>query len=224
MTDEIIIAPASTWQHILSQPSDAFVAEVARVRAETPAEAKHAIGWYRTLLDGAMKSHQRNPNDDVAFIRAPGRVNLLGTHIDHRGGRVNPIAVRELMLVMFPRTDNRVRIANADASFAPDEFAIADLLPDGPVSDWPDWTLSTPNRLKEQGLLGTWGSYARAACAYMANAWAETDSIRGFDLYVDTQLPPSAGLSSSSALTVGSAIALHVANERTFDRRELAEQ
>jgi N-acetylgalactosamine kinase len=224
MTDEITIAPASTWRQILSRPSDAFVAEVARLRAETPTDAKHAIGWYRTLLDGAIETFQRDPDDDVTLIRAPGRVNLLGTHIDHRGGRVNPIAVRELMLIVFPRTDNRVRIANADSTFPRDEFAIADLLPDGPVSDWPDWTLSTPNRLKEQNLLGTWGSYVRAACAYMANTWGAPETVRGFDLYVDTQLPPSAGLSSSSALTVGSAIALHIVNERAFDRRELAEQ
>jgi N-acetylgalactosamine kinase len=225
--NDIILAPASSWQHVLASPSKNLIAEVGRLRSEDPAVAKKSISWYADLVAGAVETFGREVDDEMALIRSPGRVNLLGTHIDHRGGRVNPIAVRELALVVFPREDGLVRIANADDRFAPDEFIIDDLLPNTPIEDWADWTLSTPETLEAEGLLGTWGSYPRAACAYMANLWnrANPDGtpLRGFDAYIDTQLPSSAGLSSSSALTVGSAIALHVVNGREFVRTELAE-
>ena len=220
---DFVLAPASTWRQALTNPSEGLVAEIARLRAQSADQAKRAIGWYESLVGDAIAAFDRDPDDELAIVRSPGRVNLLGTHIDHRGGRVNPIAVRELVLIVIPRRDGRVRIANADSSYPRDEFVISDLLPDGHVDDWADWTLTTPDRLEEQGVLGQWGSYARAACAYLANAWGGPETTDGFDVFVDTELPPSAGLSSSSALVVGSAIALHLANDRHFDRRELAE-
>jgi N-acetylgalactosamine kinase len=157
------------------------------------------------------------------IVRAPGRVNLLGTHIDHRGGRVNPIAVRELVMVCFPRSDGRIRLANANPAYPADDFLIKDLVPDAKVENWADWTLATPSALKAAGLLGNWSSYVRAAAAYFANSWGMRDTLRGFDLFADGQLPQAAGLSSSSALVVGAAYALHVTNGREVDRRVLAE-
>jgi len=114
-------------------------------------------------------------------------------------------------------------MANADAEFPLRQFHIADLLPDGIVDDWADWTLSTPGRLKSSGLLGDWSSYVQASAAYFYNCWGMPGDMRGFDLFVDTELPKAAGLSSSSALVVGSAYALHLVNERQCEPIALAE-
>jgi len=220
---ETVFAPASLWQKTLANPGRAFLGEIARLRNEREDQAAEAIRWYARLLAQALDAFGRGGDAPMAIFRAPGRVNLLGTHIDHRGGRVNPIAVRELLLLCFPRSDDRVWLANADPAFTSAEFAIPDLLPDGHVSDWADWTLGTPKLLREGGLLGHWSSYVRAAAAYFTNAWGGPDGVRGFDLFVDSQLPQAAGLSSSSALVVASAQAFHRVNGRTIEARALAE-
>lgn len=218
-----VFRPASRWLGVTAGPDKTFVAEVARLRNESEAMARAAIRWYHGLVEGAIERFGCEGNTPLAIFRAPGRVNLLGTHVDHRGGRVNPIAVRELVVVCVPRADERVRLANASPEHTDAEFAIAELLPDGHVSDWADWTLGTPRLLKEANLLGHWSSYVRSAVAYFANAWGGPDGLKGFDLFVDSQLPPAAGLSSSSALVVACAMAFHHANGKVIVPVALAE-
>ena len=221
----MIFAPLSEWRRKFhandGRPDAALVSDVARLRNET--DATDAVAWYSSLVEKAAVAFARGADAEMAIIRAPGRVNLLGTHVDHRGGRVNPIAVRELAMICFPRDDGRVRLANADSGFESHEFAIEELLPDGAVDDWADWTLSTPRALEKAGLLGHWSSYVRACVAYFTNAWGQPAGVRGFDLFVDTQLPKAAGLSSSSALVVGAAYAYHLTNGRNLEPMELAE-
>jgi galactokinase len=130
--------------------------------------------------------------------RAPGRVNLIGEHVDYCGLSVFPMAIQRGVWMLFrPRADGLVRVVNT-GPFEPREFAAEPDPPPYPVGDW--------------------GNYLKAAMHGLAGHYGVT---RGMDALVWSDLPVAAGLSSSSALVVAAALALLDANEATLDRTEL---
>src|ERR1051326_4078096 len=133
--------------------------------------------------------------------RAPGRVNLIGEHIDYCGLPVFPMALSRGVRIAFERRANRgTRLVNADARFAPSFFTVDAELPPAPAGDW--------------------SNYARAAVQALARRFPD---LRGVDALVQSDLPIAAGLSSSSALVVAMALAILHANGVTVAPLELME-
>ncbi|MBL8861932.1 MAG: galactokinase [Planctomycetes bacterium] len=127
----------------------------------------------------------------VRAARAPGRVNLIGEHIDYCGLAVLPMAIERAVRIAFvARPDARVRLVNADgARFGPREFDLSTAIDPAPRGDW--------------------SNYARAAAQALAR---EHGARCGIDALVAGDVPPAAGLSSSSALVVACTLALSEAN------------
>jgi galactokinase len=99
---------------------------------------------------------------------------------------------REVVVRFFPRSDRRVVLENADPRFPPVDFEVSPaIVPDA---------------------AGAWGNYPRAAAQALAR---ELGELRGLDGEVSSTLPMAAGLSSSSALVVATALALLDVNGRT---------
>ena len=134
-------------------------------------------------------------------VWAPGRVNLVGEHIDYSMLPVLPMAIQlGTTLTVRPREDRRVRLTNAATSYADVELELsADV---------------------EPGVPGDWGDYARGVAQALARDCGITV---GADIAVDSDLPAAAGLSSSSALSCGVALALLAVNGHNPDRMELAD-
>jgi galactokinase len=131
-------------------------------------------------------------------IVVPGRVNLIGDHVDYCGLPVLPAAIqRRVELHVRARDDRTVRIASGAAP--PREFAIAEPLP--PFAP------------------GDWGNYAKAAISELTRDIGE---VHGFDALFDSDLPRSAGLSSSSAIVVATALAFLHVNHTRIDPLDLA--
>jgi len=135
------------------------------------------------------------------LVTAPGRVNLMGEHIDYLGLSVLPMALqRSISLTLRGRDDDLVQIANRDGSFGSRSFA-----------------LNLPIQLFEEG---DWGNYVKAAARGLLEKFG---SLGGVDVAVESTLPIEAGLSSSSALVVGVALAMLTANGIEVEPLELAD-
>jgi len=149
-----------------------------------------------------MPSTPPTPSSDPArVVRAPGRVNLIGEHIDYCGLPVLPMALgRSVRLAFHPRADRETRLVNRDPRFAPSAFTVHESIPPAPAGDW--------------------SNYPRAAVGAVARRFPD---LRGVDALVESDLPIAAGLSSSSALVVAMALAILHANGVSVASLELME-
>jgi len=122
------------------------------------------------------------------LITVPGRVNLIGEHIDYHGLPVLPIAIgRSIHLNFSPRSDHK--ISAESAPYGRRNF------------EWTTTLVPAPP--------GDWENYLRAAAATVASRWGVGN---GIDAVVTSDLPPAAGLSSSTALMTAVVLALLRAN------------
>ncbi len=141
------------------------------------------------------------------ICRAPGRVNLLGQHIDHQGGFINPIAIDRAIYVGVRRRDDSLLVCREeDPRYPPYTLDLRELIPRVQGRTWEEALgLSLVETLP--GARESWARYAVGVVAYMANhgLWSGEG---GLDLHVAGDVPPAAGLSSSSALVVGVMLAL----------------
>ncbi len=118
------------------------------------------------------------------LYRAPGRVNLIGEHTDYNEGFVMPVAIGlSCWVAIGPRDDRKLAIysENLDES-AEFNLATPDLYPS---HNWSDYPLGVATILQQEGYL-----------------------LRGANLYIRSEVPLGAGLSSSAALEVSVGYAL----------------
>ncbi len=137
-----------------------------------------------------------------AVVTAPGRVNLIGDHIDYNGLPVLPIAIaRACRIALKPRADGVVKLVTGDQRFGSREFSF-----DGPLEPF--------------HAHGDWGNYAKAA----ASALADRPGIEvGFDGFVESDVPIAVGLSSSSSLVVAVGLSLLRVNNLEISSTEFAQ-
>ena len=122
---------------------------------------------------------------------APGRVNIIGEHVDYNGGPCLPIALpHRAFVALSPRSDRTVRLVSTQTREAVD---VLDLDVIGPK--------------------GTPGEVTNHWTAYLAGvAWALEQAgygpLPGFDAALWSCVPLGGGLSSSAALECATAVAL----------------
>jgi galactokinase len=126
---------------------------------------------------------------------APGRVNLIGEHIDYSEGFVLPFAIKDRTLAAVrKRDDSTVRIASVQRRNKIVTLDIKDVKP---------------------GLKGEWERYALGVLWSMG-------VTSGVDLLIDGHVPLGAGLSSSAALECSVATAMNHLFDMGFNLEELA--
>ncbi|MEI6624680.1 MAG: galactokinase, partial [Actinomycetes bacterium] len=134
-------------------------------------------------------------------FHAPGRVNLIGDHIDYMGGTVLPMAIdRGTTVVLTPRED---RLLVAESVNFPDDGVITadiDATASDPAAGWANYLIGVAWVFGMDGL----------------------DSPSGFDVRVEGTIPNGAGLSSSASIELAFAAALNAFGGFGLDRTQLA--
>ena len=136
----------------------------------------------QTATEGFLARFESSPE---GVWSAPGRVNLIGEHTDYNEGFVLPFAIdRHTYAAISLREDGFARVAS---SFS-DEVVEIQL-----------------DQISKENVAG-WSAYP------LGVAWALTQSgaaARGFNLFVDSNVPVGAGLSSSAAIECSVALGLN---------------
>lgn len=178
---------------------------------DSPELVKQHIVDYLPLLELAQQ--ELGDSALVGVIRSPGRVNVMGRHVDHQGGNCNLMTINyETLMVVNPREDDQVNLKHLDSErFASCEFSISDLTKDLPWEDW-QTVVDSPALNKLIGTYGVdWSHYVKAAVLRLQKKFNDSP-LFGMNLFVSGKVPMAAGLSSSSSLIVGAAEAVVAVN------------
>ncbi|MDD4816811.1 MAG: NTP transferase domain-containing protein [Victivallaceae bacterium] len=185
--------------------------ELATLYGEDKNWTAEHLKLYLPLLELAVK--ELGPDAPLALIRAPGRVNVMGRHVDHQGGNCNLMTINfETLMAVSPRNDDTVRLVHVDKEkFSPCEFSISAMLKELPWEDWQSVVDSRElkNLIGEYGV--DWSHYVKAAVLRLQKKF-NSRPLRGMNLFVTGNIPMAAGLSSSSSLVVGAAEAVTAVN------------
>jgi galactokinase len=117
-------------------------------------------------------------------VRAPGRLELLGNHTDYNDGLVMSLAVdRYIHITAAPRTDGKVELISS-AFPGPEVFWVSELKKN-PAAPWADYVKGVLEQLRKRGV-----------------------HFSGFNAAIHGTILMGAGMSSSAALEVATALAV----------------
>ncbi|HIY22922.1 MAG TPA: galactokinase [Candidatus Brachybacterium merdigallinarum] len=158
--------------------------------AATPGTPAGALSTAPDAAEAAARAHalftESFGYEPDGVWSAPGRVNIIGEHVDYQDGLCLPMAISHRCFAAAARTPtDRVRLRSAQDEQVLDIDA-RELAP-GAVTGWPAYVA---------GVLWALGPHISGA------------TTRGMDILIDGQVPLGAGLSSSAALECAAAEAI----------------
>lgn len=141
------------------------------------------------------KSFQNKPQH---IFLSPGRINIIGEHVDYNDGFVLPAAINKYVcIVISPNTNSDCTIIAKDLNEV-FEFNLNDNLVPNPTM-WINYILGVLQQLKEQKQFSN-----------------------GFNAVFSSTIPIGSGLSSSAAVECGFAFALNKMFNLGFSKEEIA--
>ena len=155
---------------------------------------------YRDLVEQFIERYGE-PDHPPRLFLSPGRVNLIGEHIDYNGGHVLPAAVDMRFAILARRREDR-ELHGVSCQYPGQDLAFD-------LDDLPE----------PEAVRGGWGAYV---CGVAAVLMEEGIPLCGADLLIDSRVPLGAGLSSSAALEVGVGLALTTLAGQELARDRLA--
>jgi len=158
-------------------------------RAGLSEQAAAAKARMLAACAGALESLSVPQQAAAGAVFVPGRIEVLGKHTDYGGGRsLLAAAERGFCAVFVPRTDSTMRMMEA-AGGRRAEFAV---------------------ERDCQPAAGEWSNYPMTVARRVARNF--DPPLRGADVAFASDLPPAAGMSSSSVLVVLTFVILNAVN------------
>jgi galactokinase len=157
------------------------------------------------IIDHLNKSFQETfETGRVHIVRAPGRVNLLGEHVDYNNGFVLPAAIDRATYIAFSPTDsNQATLVAVDfaqqATFSPQTLPSKTQMDGSPLPEWAHYPAGVMWSLNENGL--------------------ETPSMNA--VYA-SNVPRGSGLSSSASVEMAFALAWQTLSDWTLPSMQRA--
>lgn len=149
------------------------------------------------MIDKLEQKFKTLYKDEPLFFRSPGRINLLGEHIDYNEGIVFPAAIDQYIYIAIgARNDDQIHLYSMDyeESF---QSSIHHVKKTEPV--WTQYILGVVDQFQKSGV-----------------------AIHGFNMVFGGNIAQGAGLSSSAALECAVAFGLQELNGLTFRKMQLA--
>lgn len=134
------------------------------------------------MQDAASLFKKHFNHTPTHLVQAPGRLEVLGNHTDYNNGLVMSVAVdKYIHIATAPRNDGKVELVSTAFPNA-EVFSISEIKPN-PAASWANYVKGVLVQLKRRGV-----------------------NFTGFNAAIHSTLPMGAGMSSSAALEVATAM------------------
>ena len=224
--DVIRARPLREWDRLFRDEGGPAFAALAKIYGSDRPRLRRKADFVLEALEAFARTFRGDTS--VVLVRSTGRINLIGMHVDHRGGAVNPIAVRETWCLCEPRADDVLDCACRRSRLFPRrKFSISAEIGAEKIADWDRWTQSLTDKRVTEGTAGDWINYVKSSAIFLEHAYIRripsAPPLRGMNMLVDGTVPLGAGLSSSSSVVVGAMEALVHINNLRLSAREIVE-
>jgi galactokinase len=136
------------------------------------------------MMDAKTLFRKHFAQPPVHVVRAPGRLELLGNHTDYNDGLVLSLAIdKHIEFAASPRADGKIELVSS--AFPGREIFSVDQFQKNPTAPWTDYIKGVLAQLRRRGI-----------------------HFKGFNAAIHGTIPPGAGMSSSAALEVATALAV----------------
>lgn len=158
-------------------------------------------GKYESLISSFQQRFACQPQ---FLVRAPGRVNVIGEHVDYSGYGVLPMAIAQDIAMAFCVDEGGecVELAHQSPTYQPQQVTFTSDPATAPITGhhWFEYAMCGVRGIAEKGF----------------------GSRKGIRAMMCGNVPPSAGLSSSSAVVCCAALMMNVAYAASLSKQEIA--
>ena len=204
---------ASTLLESFKNPSEKLFSYLTSIYGDDSDLIDRKIEKYSCVLEKYIEKYGDNK---VIISRAPGRINLMGRHIEHRGGNINPIAIhKETLMVASLRDDDKITISNTNSAFSDFTFSISEEMSLAGSTNWLDY-IESPNVIDQvQKNKGHWVNYVKSAV--LRFHLESASPFKGMDIMCLGTVPIAGGVSSSSSIVMATAELVCEINNLSFE-------